>query len=277
MGEYLPIILVLSFILGVTVGSFLNVLIFRLRSGVTLHGRSKCLACAKPLRAKHLVPLFSYLVQRGRCAFCGVKISLQYPLVEGVLGALYVGVLVVHGFDPLTTTLSDAFLIILDASVWTILLAVTVYDWKHKIIPDSFSLLLAIVAGVGLLFKWQMGLLPVYFLPLLDTGTLPSWIDLVAGPLLALPFAMLWFFSGGRAMGLGDAKLAWGLGWFLGFPYGVSAIVFAFWIAFIPSILLLFLPSKRFTMKSEIPFAPFLVLGALVAYLTNINILTWTF
>ncbi len=277
MVEYLPIIFVLSFILGVTVGSFLNVLIFRLRSGATLRGRSKCLACAKPLRAKHLVPLLSYLVQWGRCAFCGVKISLQYPIVEGLLGALYVAVLVVHDFHPLTTTLSDALFIFIDATAWTILLAIMVYDIKHKIIPDSFSILFALVALVGLVLTWQMGISATYFLPLLDSGMLPSWIDIAAGPLLFLPFAALWFFSGGRAMGLGDAKLAWGLGWFLGFSHGVTAIILAFWIAFIPSLLLLLWPTKKFTMKSEIPFAPFLVLGALATYILQINILTWTF
>ena len=265
------------FVFGVTVGSFLNVLIFRLRSGTTIRGRSKCLSCAKPLRSKHLIPLFSYLVQRGRCAFCGVKISLQYPAVEAMLGALYVAVFLVHDFNPLTTTLRDVILILLDGAAWTVLLAIVVYDIRHKIIPDSFSLLLAVIAGVSLFARWQFDMLNVYVLPVLELGTLPAWIDLAAGPLLFLPFALLWYFSGGRAMGLGDAKLVWGLGWFLGFPYGLTGVVFAFWIAFIPSLFLLLSPTKHFTMKSEIPFAPFLVLGALVVYLLQVNILTWTF
>ena len=275
--DYFPLVLLLTFVFGVSIGSFVNVLIFRLRSGVTLRGRSKCLSCATPLKSKHLIPLFSYLFQRGRCAFCGVRISLQYPAVEAILGLLYVAVLLVHNFNPSTSTLQEVVFILLDATVWTILLAVTVYDLRHKIIPDSFSLTIALVAGFSLFLKWQFGVLPMHVLPFLEFGTLPVWIDLAAGPLLFLPFGALWFFSGGRAMGLGDAKLAWGLGWFLGFPYGVTAIVLAFWIAFIPSIFLLLSSSKTFTMKSEIPFAPFLVLGALATYVLEINILTWTF
>jgi leader peptidase (prepilin peptidase)/N-methyltransferase len=78
-------------------------------------------------------------------------------------------------------------------------------------------------------------------------------------------------------MGLGDAKLAWGIGWFLGLGGAVSAVIFSFWIAFIPSVFLLFWRSKRFTMKSEIPFAPFLIIGTFVAYTFGVNILSWTF
>ncbi len=277
MDDFVSVVLFLAFILGVTVGSFVNVLVYRARSGVTLAGRSKCLSCAKPLKAKMLVPLFSYLWQRGRCAFCGVKISLQYPIVEAALGVLFVSVLVVHNFNPLTETPLSLVLIALDASVWTLLLAITVYDLKHKIIPDSFSLMLAVTAGVALLLKYSFGLTSISELFAMPLGVFPWWIDIASGPLLALPFALLWFFSGGRAMGLGDAKLAWGLGWFLGFSSGVTAVIFAFWIAFFPSLFLLLVPNKKFTMKSEIPFAPFLVLGTLLTYLSGLNMLTWTF
>lgn len=277
MDEYLSFAILLTFILGVTIGSFVNVLIFRSRSGVSLGGYSKCLSCAKRLRTRHLIPLLSYLWQGGKCAFCGVKISLQYPLVEALLGVLYVAVLLVHDFNPLTATSSQILLILLDACIWTILLAITVYDVRHRIIPDSFSLLLALTAGFGLLIKYSIGASTISLLSALPLGVLPWWIDIAAGPLLALPFALLWFFSGGRAMGLGDAKLAWGLGWFLGFTHGVSAIVFAFWVAFFPSLFLLFVPKKRFTMKSEIPFAPFLVIGTFITYFFGFNVLTWVF
>ncbi len=276
MDDYALLVILLVFVLGVTIGSFINVLIFRARSGATIGGRSKCLSCAKPLKAKMLIPLFSYLWQRGRCAFCGVKISLQYPIVEALLGVLYVAVLLVHDFNPFTATIFDTLFVLLDASIWTILLAITVYDLRHKIIPDSFSLLLAVFALAALALRYYLGILTPPITPLLDSGVLPSWLDIAAGPLLALPFAALWFFSGGRAMGLGDAKLVSGLAWFLGFSSGVTAIIFSFWIAFFPSLFLLLMPHKRFNMKSEIPFAPFLVLATLVVYISGLNVLAWT-
>jgi leader peptidase (prepilin peptidase) / N-methyltransferase len=201
---------------------------------------------------------------------------LQYPLVEALLGVLYVVVLLVHGLDPLRATFFDWMQVFLDALVWTVLLAIVVYDLKHKIIPDSFSLTFALLSGTILLLEMTTGTLgnsPVAFL---SSGSFPWWADIVAGPLLALPFALLWYFSKGRAMGLGDAKLAWGLGWFLGLAGGFTAVVFSFWIAFFPSLFLLLVPGKKFGMKSEIPFAPFLVLGTLAIYITGLNLLSWT-
>jgi len=151
---------------------------------------------------------------------------------------------------------------------------VMVYDVRHKIIPDRLSLIFATLAGITLFAKSQWGMMPTPYIPILNS--VPSWINLAAAPALAIPFALLWLLSAGRAMGLGDAKLAWGMGWFLGFTKGITAVMFAFWTAFIPSVILLLLPKKHFTMKSEIPFAPFLILGTLIAYLAHFDIVSWT-
>lgn len=266
---------ILIFILGTIIGSFLNVVIYRMGSGAGYSGRSRCLACGKPLRAWMLVPLLSFFLQRGRCAHCGARISWQYPLVEFFAGLLFLMVWLPHRFDPLYANLTETVFFLLDLVIWSTLLLVTAYDLKHKIILDRLSLLFALLAGIELFLKWRFGMLVPQFLPL--TGmTIPVWVDALAGPILALPFALLWFLSGGRAMGLGDAKLAWGLGWFLGFSGGISAAVFGFWTAFFPSLFLLFIRPKRFTMKSEIPFAPFLVLGALIVFIWGIDLLQWT-
>jgi len=275
MDFYHIVLLVFAFVFGVSIGSFVNVLIFRLRSGAKISGRSKCMSCGKTLKPRMLVPLLSFVFQGGRCVYCHARFSYQYPLVELTLGLLYVVVFLAHHFDPLQATGTEIFFTIVDALIWTLLLAITVYDLRHKIIPDTFSFLLALLAGIAVLVKWKLGILPHYYIPFMDS--VPWWIDFAAGPLLAFPFAFLWFFSGGRAMGLGDAKLMWGMGWFLGFPYGVSAIILSFWVAFIPSLYLLFLSRKRFTMKTEIPFAPFLVIGTFLVYALKINILTWVF
>src|SRR3989338_4239064 len=265
----------LVFIIGTIIGSFLNLLIYRMGSGAGLSGRSRCLSCGKTLTVRMLIPLVSYILQRGRCAYCGAKLSIQYPLVEAATGALLLLAWQTHGIDPFASDILQITLFFLDAAIWSTLLTVIVYDLKHKIIPDRLSFLFALCAGAALFLKWQWGLLAPVFLPFLGVF-IPVWLDALAGPLLALPFALLWFLSGGRAMGLGDAKLAWGLGWFLGFSGGISAVVLAFWLAFFPSIFLLFLRRKRFTMKSEVPFAPFLILGTTIVYALGVDILRWT-
>ncbi len=264
----------LVFVLGTIIGSFLNVLIFRVGSGAGIFGRSKCLSCGRVLAPMMLIPLFSYLFQRGRCAYCGARLSAQYPMVEFMTGLLFLLVWRVYPFDLTATDFPEILLFLLDAAAWSTLLTIIVYDLKHKIILDRFSAVFALLAGAALFLKWQFAVVVPKFLSIFGVYT-SFMLDIAAGPLLMLPFALLWYFSGGRAMGLGDAKLAWGLGWFLGFSGGITAAVFAFWTAFLPSLFLLLLPRKRFTMKSEIPFAPFLVLGALIVYVWGIDILEW--
>jgi leader peptidase (prepilin peptidase)/N-methyltransferase len=272
--EYFIVIFMVA-VFGVIIGSFLNVVIYRLGSGAGMNGRSKCLSCGKRLTPRMLVPIMSFVLQRGRCAHCGVKVSWQYPLVELATGLLFALVVLHHGAAFSTFVSPALFYVMLDMCIWATLLVIFVYDLKHKIIPDRLALLFALLAGVLLALKYSDGVFPIRYIPIFDT--VPWWIDLAAGPLLFVPFALLWFLSAGRAMGLGDAKLAVGIGWFLGFSGGISALVLGFWIAFFPSLALLFLRSKQFTMKSEIPFAPFLVLGTLVVYVFGVDLLRLTF
>jgi len=136
-----------------------------------------------------------------------------------------------------------------------------VYDLKHKIIPNGFVYAFILISFLNLFISPYLGM------------ELPSKMELLAGPILAIPFVLLWFFSRGTWMGLGDGKLALGIGWMLGITKGISAILVAFWAGAIVGIILLFLKPKTITMKSEIPFGPFLVLGLLLVLLFNINIL----
>jgi prepilin signal peptidase PulO-like enzyme (type II secretory pathway) len=104
------------------------------------------------------------------------------------------------------------------------------------------------------------------------------YLTLLAGPVLFLPFFILWIVSNGRWIGLGDGKLALGFGWMLGLDYGLSAIVLAFWIGAVVSIFLiarerLNLKKKQLTMKSEIPFAPYLILGYAIVYFLSIDVM----
>lgn len=264
--------LALISILGLCVGSFLNVLIYRGRSGMTLGGRSMCLSCGKPLTWKELVPLASYLLQHGRCRGCSARISPQYPAVELAAALIAGGFAWLHHVDVSRAALDSLAPFALDVLFFWMLLAVFVYDLKHKIIPDAWVAIAAFL-GLGKIALMWAGILPVFpgntIFPMV-----PLLWHFMAGPVLAAPFALIWLLSGGRAMGLGDAKLIVALGWFLGLSGGLTAVVLAFWVATIPSIILLSMKKSGYTMKSEIPFGPFLIFCALFVAATGFDLMT---
>ncbi len=207
-----------------------------------------CLYCGKVLKWYELVPLLSFLALKGRCASCKSRLSFQYPLVEFVAGALFL-----LSFIYAKNYIASEFFYFLPYIfvIISILLIIVVYDLRHKIIPDKlvfFFILLSLVR-------------PALFL--LPGESLSS--ALFSGPLFFAPFAFIFFISRGKWIGFGDAKLVLGIGWFLGMIRGGLAILFSFWIGALFSIILLFLRSRQFTMKSEIPFAPFLLLGFALA------------
>ena len=269
----ITLIYILVFIFGTIIGSFLNVLILRHGTGRSfVSDRSVCWSCGKILRWYELVPIVSYVVLRGKCSACKTRISIQYPIVEFLTGALFVlGAWSISDMLllPLWGIVSLAALLTLIISLSVM---ITVYDIRHTIIPNTW---VYIFATATLLYT------AVFYMA--TYGTLAEWSvwDMAAGPLLSLPFAALWFFSRGSAMGLGDAKLALGIGWLLGLMGGLSALILGFWCGAITGLALmgmhrvkgLFGIQKRFTMKSEIPFGPFLLLGMLIVHFFHIQAL----
>ncbi len=240
------------FCLGAVVGSFLNVVILRYNTGQScLKGRSKCFSCAKDLRWHELVPILSFLLQRGRCGKCGSKISRQYPAVEFLTGLLFV--LMALKIVPMTFSHSVALGIYFWA-VASLLIIIAVYDFRHQIIPDFFVYLFGILAFLNL-----------FFLPA-GRQVLAFWPYFWAGILFFGFFAIFWLVSGGRWMGLGDAKLALGLGWFLGPSGAVLAFLFSFWFGAVASVFLLLFKRGKFTIKSRLAFAPFLIAGSFIAF-----------
>lgn len=247
-------------IIGAAIGSFLNVVILRFHSGKSLQGRSFCPVCGRRLSWYELVPVLSFVGLRGRCRTCRARISWQYPLVE--LATAVIFVLIWRGvFSPPAAAVGIAQAVLLSAG-WSILIALFVYDLKHKVIPDGFSYSFAAVAlAFPVLSGFQYGFDRIFF------------ANILAGPALFAPFFALWYFSKGKWMGLGDGKLALGIGWFLGLGGGISAVVLSFWIGALAGVMLVAFSRffaagfslvngrKRVTMKSELPFAPFLVVG----------------
>lgn len=266
--------LAIAFLFGAIIGSFLNVVIFRFHSGVGVTGRSQCLSCGKTLTARELIPILSFLFQRGRCRNCRTRLSWQYPLVEFSTGVLFALAAYVAGLDLLAPDPLAIVAFAIDAAAFAALVLLSVYDIRHKIIPDRF---VALFIGVAAVKFTAFAFVPGLAEHLSYAAGHGLLYDLAAGPLLALPFALLWYFSEGRMMGLGDAKLMLGMGLFLGMGEGLSAVVLAFWLGALPSILLLCLPGKRFTMKSELPFGPFLVLGTVLSYAYSVDMFLWTF
>ena len=244
--------------------------ILRYNTGVSFFsGRSFCPSCGKKLSWYELVPIVSFFVLRRKCAGCGSKISWQYPLVELATGLLFLSTLYALRstlFFDIYYLLSTIYYLL----IWSILIVISVYDLRHKIIPD---LLVFLFAGLSL----------AYLVVSTGWGNIlhaPYYWDFLAGPLFALPFAALWFFSQGKWMGVGDAKLALGIGWFLGLIKGGSAIILGFWMGAIVGLTLIGIsklsiakhPHSNYGLKSEIPFGPFLILGTIIAFFFNINV-----
>jgi prepilin signal peptidase PulO-like enzyme (type II secretory pathway) len=223
------------------------------------------------LRWFDLVPLVSYFAIRGRCRRCGSSISLQYPVVELITGIVF-ALVYLHQ----ASSIKHQALFLFSPStgywllVWSLLIAISIYDLCHKIIPNGLVYLFSALALAKLLPTMT------FTNPqLLVTG---YW-SLASGFLLAAPLAALWLLSRGRAMGLGDAKLALGIGLLLGLSRGIAALAFSFWLGAAVSLVLLlaqhvglFLRRGAITIKSEIPFGPFLAAGAFIAGLFEIDV-----
>ncbi len=243
--------------LGVILGSFLNALLFRFNTGKGMGGRSRCMRCNHSLVALDLVPIASYLFLGGRCRYCSAKISLQYPLVEAVAGVLSVKIFFLTAPDVLH------FALLL--GIWLTILFIVVYDVRHMVIPWSSSILLFVLAALHLLLVPPSSL----------------W-NLFAGPLLALPFLLLSLVSNGRWMGWGDSGLELSLGMLLGLTPGITALLLGVWSGALVGIALILIarltPTKHsrvkgegFTIHSEIPFAPFLALGAALVFFFHVD------
>lgn len=260
------LIIILVFLFGTIIGSFLNVVIYRFNTGRTIiKGRSVCMNCSHKLRWYELIPIFSFLIQSGKCRRCKSKISKQYLIVELITGLIFT--LIAVKFLPVIFFSINLYLLylILFTFTFSILIVISVYDLKHKIIPDQLVFTFIVAA-----------LLTIFINPNIHGGlfSFPNFYSVISGPLLALPFILIWFFSKGRLMGLGDGKLILGMGWFLGISQGIFAIILAFWIGAFVSLIIMIFSKKKITVKTEIPFAPFLILSTLVTFLFNFDLLS---
>ncbi|MFA5987603.1 MAG: prepilin peptidase [Candidatus Paceibacterota bacterium] len=247
-----------TFVLGLIVGSFLNVVIYRYNTGFSpLEGRSICFSCRNTLKWWNLVPLFSFIFQGGKCSYCESKISWQYPLVEFLTAAVFASIVSNVGLSLAT---------ILYFIIFSIMIVVSVYDLRHKIIPDG--LVYALIAFGMARLLWTVllgGVFDVY--------------GIITGLTIGLFFGGLWFFSGGKWMGFGDAKLGLAIGWLFPSCQAISAIFLSFFIGSAVGLAMVslvgiysYMTGRFVTASKEIPFAPFMALSSFIVFLAGTSI-----
>jgi leader peptidase (prepilin peptidase)/N-methyltransferase len=246
---------VIIFLFGLVAGSFLNCVIYRLETDQGfIKGRSYCPHCRKVLMLWDLIPILSFFILKGRCRYCRQKISWQYPLVEFATGSLFVLTFLILEFGVNLTFGFWILEFIYYLAVICFLAIIFVYDLKHYLIQDKI-----IYPAIILSFIWYF-LSAVFFK--LYTGR--EILNVAYSALgAAVFFLLIVLISRGRWMGLGDVKLAFFIGLFLGFPQVLVALFLAFFLGAIIGIGLIVFLGKTF--KSEVPFGPFLAVGTLVA------------
>ncbi len=272
------------FVFGLAVGSFLNCVIYRMemrgKGGITsfsqgrsrmkafgfLRGKSFCPHCKHTLGCWDLIPIFSFLILKGKCRYCQQKIAFQYPLVEIATALLFLQIFNFSafggpavGWQSPQNLLNICFLLLVSC----FLLVIFVYDLKHYIIPDKVIFPAIIIALIYNLFQLFTTRYPL--------STVLN--NLYAAFGAAAFFLAIVLVSRGKWMGLGDVKLAFFMGFLLGFPNILVALFLAFLIGAIIGVGLIL--AKRKHLKSELPFGPFLVTGTFIALFWGQAIAYW--
>ena len=261
-----------AFIIGLLFGSFLNVVILRIpREESIVFGGSHCYSCGNALKPWHNIPLFSWIFLRGKCSFCQTNISAQYPIIELISGLLFVLIASKFGLTL------PAFFIALS---FLMLLALSMIDFKYKMVPDSLNLLAIFFAIIG---AWSI---QGVFLNLENAL-------LFAGGFTLLRFALSYYLTSSifraglktktswnkhydrtpfiEAMGEGDIMVAATMGALLGVKLALVAIFLSALLA-LPVMLLVMNLSKE---EQRVPFVPFLAMATLIVYLYDSPILAY--
>lgn len=243
--------IIIFLILGLIIGSFLNAVVYRLNAVESLLERSHCPHCKKTVRWFDNLPLLSFIVLSARCRDCGEKISWQYPIVEASTGIMF-ALIGKYFFDAaiFSSWILTAYFLI----VFSILMIIFVYDFKYMEIP---MLVLWIGIGVSLAYfifvDWQNFR---FFSSIMDLRTISGILGgVVAGGF----FYALAAYSKETWMGYGDAYLGFLTGMVVGWSNILFALMLSFAIGALVSVGLIMMSKK--TMKSQVPFAPFLITG----------------
>jgi leader peptidase (prepilin peptidase)/N-methyltransferase len=239
-------------LVGLVVGSFLNVCIYRVprRESIVWPG-SRCPSCGRPLAWFDNIPVLSWLAIRGRCRTCGAKVSVMYPAVELATALAFAGSYVVYGWQPLLA------IRLLFASAMIVLFGI---DLRHHILPDAITLP-GIVAGVVVSLA-------------LPPGLAASAIGALAGGGVLFALAEAYYrFRGQEGLGMGDVKMLAMIGAFLGWRAMLVTLFLASLSGSIVGVAMI--AARKGGMKSALPFGTFLALGALVASVVGDRMIDW--
>ncbi len=279
------IVTVLIFLLGISVGSFLNVLIDRLPQGKSMKGRSHCDHCNRRLDWTDLFPLLSYLFLVGQCRTCKKKIPSRYFFVELLTGVMFLIVWftfpssvilgirlgqlaeretsesILSGFWTLSCLTCQNHVVykLLLLGALSSLIVIFFTDAKYQIIPDTIQIALLIFSIGLLLFS--------------NLSSYQWMIHIRDGVAIMLPLLLIFLITRGKGMGFGDVKLAFTIGFLLGLWGGLLALYIAFMIGAAVGIYLLLTGRKK--MKQTIAFGPFLVIGIVIVLFWGNQITEW--
>lgn len=241
------------FVLGTVIGSFLNVVILRLKNKKSVFKKpSHCVFCKKKLAWFELIPIISFVLQKGRCRKCKKKISWQYPLVELATGLLFF--LIIFNWAITTHTYQFSIFSVFLLLISCFLIIIFVFDLKHYLVPDKI-----IYPAIIISFFYRLWL-PV-----------PNY--LLAAAIGGAFFLIIFLISRGKWMGMGDVKIGILMGLVLGLSHLFIALFLAFLIGGVVSIILLVLKKKA--LKSEIPLGPFLTGATFITLLWGDILLNW--
>jgi len=248
-------IAVVIFFIGLICGSFINSVIYRLRDLMSVFSeRSHCPHCKKQIKWYDLIPLFSFVALAGKCRSCSRKISWQYPFIELGTALLFLALYLNFGLSVYSITLM---------LITCFFVVIFVYDLYHQIIPD----LMIIPAMVIWILVWLGSLVFGYSLG-------ASFAELLVGTLVGGGFiGLLVVITKGKGMGVGDIKLAFLLGFILGWLGIIIGLGSAFIMGALVGILLIISKAKK--LKSSVPFGPFLIAGFYFALFYGEKVISW--
>ena len=242
------------FIFGSAVGSFLNVVIDRTTRGESILGRSYCDHCKASLKTVDLIPIISFFALGAKCRYCKKHLSWQYPVVEGLAGILFVISFIVLSLSGLLSFWSLTYwLFLISISV-----IVAVVDLKYSLIPTTLVFLASLVALFYNFFAFEPGLFIQH---------------IITAFILAVFFLIVVLITRGRGMGEGDVVLAFLIGMVLGVQATFVAMFIAFLLGAVISVLLILLGKKHF--GQTVPFGPFLVFGFIASLFWANPLLEW--
>jgi prepilin signal peptidase PulO-like enzyme (type II secretory pathway) len=268
-------ILIIS-MFGLIMGSFISALVWRLHEQLTskskarakarsgelsiVHGRSLCPQCRHQLGARDLIPLLSWLWQRGKCRYCRAAISVSYPILELLTASLFGLIAYYIGFATTITTLESVLW--LGASIGLVTLAL--YDGQWKILPNQIVLPL-----IG----WAVALRVLQAVLLGETAGLTD--SLIGGLALFSTFAIVFYASRGTWLGGGDVKLAAFMGIVLGWQLGFLALMLAAWIGTAVVLVRALQNGLRLDRRQQIPFGPLLIIGTYLSLFYGQVMIDW--